>query len=193
MDVRRLHLNSLRSDIGMVFEDSFLFSDSVRANIAYGRPAATDDEIVAAATVASADEFIRALPRGYDTVVGERGLSLSGGQRQRIAIARAILADPGILILDDATSAIDSRTEEAIHDALRDALGSKTVLLIAHRESTLRLADRIVVLDHGRVAEQGTHERADGVERDVSRAAVRARRGCRGRRRPRGASRCSPS
>jgi ATP-binding cassette subfamily B protein len=158
VDVRELRLSSLRRDIGVVFEESFLFSDSVRANIAYGRPDATEDEIVAAAKVAAADDFIRALPRGYDTVVGERGLSLSGGQRQRIAIARAILADPGILILDDATSAIDSRTEESIHEALRGALGTKTVLLIAHRESTLRLADRIVVLGHGRIVEQGTHD-----------------------------------
>jgi ATP-binding cassette subfamily B protein len=158
VDVRGLRLTSLRRDIGVVFEESFLFSDSVRANIAYGRPDATEDEIVAAAKVAAADDFIRALPRGYETVVGERGLSLSGGQRQRIAIARAILADPGILILDDATSAIDARTEESIHEALRGALGTKTVLLVAHRESTLRLADRIVVLDHGRIAEQGTHD-----------------------------------
>jgi ATP-binding cassette subfamily B protein len=158
VDVRDLRLASLRGNIGVVFEESFLFSDSVRANIAYGRPDATEDEIVAAATVAAADEFIRALPRGYDTVVGERGLSLSGGQRQRIAIARAILADPDILILDDATSAIDSRTEETIHESLREALADKTVLLVAHRESTLRLADRIVVLDHGRIAEQGTHD-----------------------------------
>jgi ATP-binding cassette, subfamily B, bacterial len=158
VDVRGLQLRSLRRDIGVVFEESFLFSDSVRANIAYGRPEATEDEIVAAARVAAADDFIRALPRGYDTVVGERGLSLSGGQRQRIAIARAILADPGILILDDATSAIDASTEESIHEALRGALGTKTVLLVAHRESTLRLADRIIVLDHGRIAEQGTHD-----------------------------------
>jgi ATP-binding cassette subfamily B protein len=158
VDVRGLQVKSLRRDIGVVFEESFLFSDSVRANIAYGRPDATEDEIVAAARVAAADDFIRALPRGYDTVVGERGLSLSGGQRQRIAIARAILADPGILILDDATSAIDARTEESIHEALRGALANKTVLLVAHRESTLRLADRIVVLDHGRIAEQGTHD-----------------------------------
>jgi ATP-binding cassette subfamily B protein len=158
IDVRHLRLKSLRSHMGVVFEESFLFSDSVRANIAYGRPSATDDEIEAAARVAAADDFIRALPRGYDTVVGERGLSLSGGQRQRIALARAILADPDILILDDATSAIDARTEEAIHDALREELSGRTVLLIAHRESTLRLADRIVVMDHGRVAEQGTHD-----------------------------------
>ncbi len=158
IDVRGLTLHSLRHEIGVVFEENFLFSDSVRANIAYGRPDASEEDIVAAARVAAADDFIRALPRGYDTVVGERGLSLSGGQRQRVALARAILADPGILILDDATSAIDSNTEGAIHDGLRESFRDKTVLLIAHRESTLRLADRIVVLDHGRILEEGTHE-----------------------------------
>ncbi len=157
-DVRELRLASLRGGIGMVFEESFLFSDSVRANIAYGRPQASDDEVRAAARVAAADGFITDLPRGYDTVVGERGLSLSGGQRQRIALARAVLADPRILILDDATSAIDAGTEQTIHEALLDVLGARTVLLIAHRESTLHLADRVVVLDHGRVVDQGRHE-----------------------------------
>jgi ATP-binding cassette subfamily B protein len=156
-DLRELTLHSLRSRIGVVFEESFLFSDSVRSNIAYGRPDASEEDMIAAARVAQADGFIEALPRGYDTIVGERGLSLSGGQRQRIAIARAILADPGILILDDATSAIDARTEESIHQGLRGALGQRTVLLIAHRESTLHLATRIVVMEDGRVAAEGDH------------------------------------
>jgi ATP-binding cassette subfamily B protein len=156
-DLRELTLHSLRGRIGVVFEESFLFSDSVRSNIAYGRPDASEEDIVAAARVAQADGFIEALPRGYDTIVGERGLSLSGGQRQRIAIARAILADPGILILDDATSAIDARTEESIHEGLRGTLGQRTVLLIAHRESTLHLATRIVVMENGRVVAEGDH------------------------------------
>jgi ATP-binding cassette subfamily B protein len=157
-DVRDVALASLRSQVGMVFEESFLFSDSVRANIAYGKPDATDEQIRAAAAVARADGFIEALPRKWDTVVGERGLTLSGGQRQRIALARAILSDPRILILDDATSAIDARTEEAIHQGLRSVLPGRTTLLVAHRRSTLHLADRIVVIDGGRVVEQGTHE-----------------------------------
>ncbi|RNI20415.1 ABC transporter ATP-binding protein [Flexivirga caeni] len=156
-DLRSVSRHSLRRQVAVAFEESFLFSDSVRANIAYGRPDATDDEIRAAARAAAADDFIQALPQGYDTPVGERGLSLSGGQRQRIALARAILADPRILILDDATSAVDAHTEETIHDALRHVLAGRTTLLIAHRVSTLHLADRIVVLDGGRVAEQGTH------------------------------------
>jgi ATP-binding cassette subfamily B protein len=157
-DLRDLTLRSLRGAIGMVFEESFLFSDTVGANIAYGRPDATDDEVREAAAVAHATSFVDALPKGFDTVVGERGLSLSGGQRQRIALARAILSDPRILILDDATSAIDASTEQSIHDALRGTLEGRTVLLVAHRESTLHLADRIVVLDHGRVVDEGTHD-----------------------------------
>jgi ATP-binding cassette, subfamily B, bacterial len=158
VDVRRVSLSSLRTQVGIVFEDSFLFSDSVRANIAYGRPGATDDQVVAAARAAQADEFVRALPRGYETVIGERGLTLSGGQRQRIALARAILYDPRVLILDDATSAIDAKTEERIHDALRSVMADRTTLLVAHRRSTLHLADRIVVLERGRIVEQGTHD-----------------------------------
>ena len=156
-DLRRVKLHSLRRQIGVVFEESFLFSDSVRANIAYSRPDATDAQIEAAARAAAAHEFIEQLPRGYDTVIGERGLTLSGGQRQRIALARAILADPAILILDDATSAVDPTVEKAIHDALREHMAGRTALLVAHRRSTLELAERIVVLEDGRIVEQGTH------------------------------------
>ncbi len=157
-DVRGIRLGSLRQRVGMAFEDAFLFSESVRDNIAYGAPDATHEQIEAAARAAQAHDFITELPRGYDTVVGERGLSLSGGQRQRIALARAILRDPAILVLDDATSAIDARTEQVIHDALRTVMEGRTVLLVAHRHSTLHLADRIVVLEHGRVVDQGTHD-----------------------------------
>jgi ATP-binding cassette subfamily B protein len=157
-DVRNVALHSLRSQVGVVFEESFLFSDSVRANIAYGRPDATEEEIRAAATVAAAHQFIEDLPRGYDTVVGERGLTLSGGQRQRIALARAVLSRARVLILDDATSAIDSRTEESIHDALRAVAGGRTMLLVAHRRSTLHLADRIIVMERGRIVDSGTHD-----------------------------------
>ncbi|HEX3874014.1 MAG TPA: ABC transporter transmembrane domain-containing protein, partial [Solirubrobacteraceae bacterium] len=157
-DVRDVRLDSLRRQVGVVFEESFLFSDSVRANIAYGRPDASIEDVRAAARVAAAEEFIDELPEGYETVVGERGLTLSGGQRQRIALARAILSDPRILILDDATSAIDARTEETIHDRLREVMADRTTLIVAHRRSTVRLADRIVVLDGGRVADVGTHD-----------------------------------
>ncbi len=157
-DVREVALHSLRSQVGVVFEEAFLFSDSVRSNIAYGRPEASDAEIEAAARVAQAHEFIERLPRGYDSVVGERGLTLSGGQRQRIALARAVLQDPRILILDDATSAVDARTEEAINEGLRTVLAGRTTLLVAHRRSTLHLADRVVVLDEGRIIDEGTHE-----------------------------------
>jgi ATP-binding cassette subfamily B protein len=157
-DVRDVSLHSLRSQIGVAFEESFLFSESVRANIAYGRPDASDTDIEAAARAAGAHDFITALPRGYDTVVGERGLSLSGGQRQRVALARALLYDPRILILDDATSAVDATTEEAIHDALREVMADRTTLLVAHRRSTLHLADRILVMDRGQVVDAGTHD-----------------------------------
>ncbi|HTZ45107.1 MAG TPA: ABC transporter ATP-binding protein, partial [Jatrophihabitans sp.] len=158
VDVRQLRLAELRSAIGMVFEDSFLFSDTVAANIAYGRPDATREQVVAAARAAEADEFIAALPGGYDTRVGERGLTLSGGQRQRIALARALLADPRILLLDDATSAVDPRVEADILATLRQLIAGRTTVLIAHRRSTLALADRIAVLDGGRVADVGTFE-----------------------------------
>ncbi|MFJ9596423.1 ABC transporter ATP-binding protein [Streptomyces virginiae] len=157
-DVRELTYASLRGAIGLVPEDSFLFSDTIRANIAYGHPGATDEQIEAAARAAQADGFVRALPAGYDTKVGEQGLTLSGGQRQRIALARAILTDPRLLLLDDATSAVDARVEHEIHEALRAVMAGRTTLLIAHRRSTLALADRIAVLDRGRLAEIGTHE-----------------------------------
>ncbi|MFI0719963.1 ABC transporter ATP-binding protein [Streptomyces sp. NPDC021224] len=157
VDVRELTFASLRSRIGMVPEDSFLFSDTVRANIAYGHPDATEEQILAATRAAQAHGFISALPDGYDTVVGEQGLTLSGGQRQRVALARAILTDPRLLLLDDATSAVDARVEAEIFDALREVMRGRTTLLIAHRRSTLALADRIAVLDAGRLSDIGTH------------------------------------
>ncbi|MCL3996474.1 ABC transporter ATP-binding protein [Streptomyces lavenduligriseus] len=157
-DVRELTLDSLRAAIGLVPEDSFLFSDTVRNNIAYGRPDATDEEIEAAARAAQADRFISELPDGYDTKVGEHGLTLSGGQRQRLALARALLTDPRLLVLDDATSAVDARVEHEIHEALAQVMRGRTTLLIAHRRSTLNLADRIAVLDGGRLADLGTHD-----------------------------------
>ncbi|MFI1723840.1 ABC transporter ATP-binding protein [Streptomyces sp. NPDC020489] len=157
-DVRELTQDSLRAAIGLVPEDSFLFSDTVRANIAYGRPEATQEEIEKAARAAQADRFIAELPEGYDTMVGEHGLTLSGGQRQRVALARAILTDPRLLVLDDATSAVDAQVEHEIHEALKQVMQGRTTLLIAHRRSTLNLADRIAVLDQGRLADLGTHE-----------------------------------
>ncbi|HET9729571.1 MAG TPA: ABC transporter ATP-binding protein [Acidimicrobiia bacterium] len=158
VDVRDVTLASLRSAIGVVFEDSFLFSDSITANIAFGRPDATMEEVEAAARAAEADEFVRRLPHGYDTVVGEQGLTLSGGQRQRIALARALLSNPRVLLLDDATSAIDARVEEEIHATLRRIARDRTTILIAHRRSTLALADRIVVVDDGAVLDMGTND-----------------------------------
>ncbi|CAA9562962.1 MAG: Heterodimeric efflux ABC transporter, permease/ATP-binding subunit 1, partial [uncultured Thermomicrobiales bacterium] len=159
-DVREVTLASLRGQIGIVLQEALLFSGTVRDNIAYGRPGATDEEVEAAARAAQANEFIRALPQGYATIVGERGVGLSGGQRQRIAIARALLVDPRLLILDDSTSAVDAGTEAAIQEALdrlmRDA--ERTVFVIAQRISTVRDADLILVLDGGRIAARGTHD-----------------------------------
>ena len=157
-DVRDVDLGSLRSEIAFVADDSFLFSDTVAGNIAYARPDATPEQIEAAARRAQAHGFISELPDGYETVVGERGLTLSGGQRQRIAIARALLAEPRILILDDATSSVDARTEAEIKKGLREAMAGRTTFIVAHRLSTISLADEIVVLDHGRIVDRGTHE-----------------------------------
>jgi ATP-binding cassette subfamily B protein len=159
-DVRAVTLASLRSQIGIVLQTSLLFSGSVRDNVAYGRPAATDDEVEAAARAARADEFIRALPEGYGTIIGERGVGLSGGQRQRIAIARALLVDPRLLILDDSTSAVDAETEAAIQESLDRMMreGHRTVFVIAQRISTVRDADLILVLDGGTIAASGTHD-----------------------------------
>jgi ATP-binding cassette subfamily B protein len=157
-DVRSVDVMSLRRAIAVVDDDPFLFSDTVAGNIAYARPDATREEIERAAERAQAAGFIAELPDGYDTRVGERGLTLSGGQRQRIAIARALLADPRILILDDATSSVDASTEREIKAALREVMAGRTTFVIAHRLSTIALADEIVVLEHGRLVARGSHE-----------------------------------
>ncbi len=157
-DVRTVDPSALRAQVAVVNDEPFLFSATVHENIAYARGEASREEVVAAARHAQAHEFIAALPEGYETVVGERGLTLSGGQRQRIAIARALLADPRILILDDATSSIDGSTERQIKRGLEEALAGRTTIVIAHRLSTIALADEIAVLDHGRLVDRGTHE-----------------------------------
>jgi len=156
--VRDVTARSLRSQLGIVPQESFLFSGSVRSNIAFGRPEATDAEVVAAAEAVGADAFIRALPDGYDTEIQERGARLSIGQRQLVAFARALLADPRILILDEATSSVDIPTEARIEQALEALLTHRTSFVVAHRLSTIRRADLIVVLEHGQVIEQGRHE-----------------------------------
>ena len=156
-DVREITVASLRSQIGVVLDEPFLFTASIRENIAYGRPDADLEEIRAAARAANADHFISQLPEGYDTVVGERGYTLSGGQRQRVAIARTLLVNPPILVLDDATSAVDVQVEQEIHEALRVLMEGRTTLIVAHRLSTIGLADRVVLLDGGRIVADGTH------------------------------------
>jgi ABC-type multidrug transport system fused ATPase/permease subunit len=157
-DIREIDVGSLRSEVAFVADDSFLFTASVAENIAYARQGASREEIEAAARRAQADEFIRDLPESYETRVGERGLTLSGGQRQRVAIARALLADPRILILDDATSSVDATTEEAIKSGLGEVMAGRTTFIIAHRLSTVSLADEVVVMDGGRIVDRGTHE-----------------------------------
>ncbi len=158
IDARRLHVDDLRRNIGLVFQESFLFSNTVAANIAFGHPNATMDQVVKAAKIAAAHDFIMQLPQGYETVLGESGNSLSGGQRQRLAIARAVLLEPAILLLDDPTAAIDSETEHEIFEALDRAIAGRTTFIVAHRLSTLRRADFVIVMEGGRIIQQGTHE-----------------------------------
>jgi len=158
VDVRDLSLDELRHSVSIVFEDTFLFNDTVASNIAFARPDAPHDDVEAAARLAGAHDFVVALPDGYDTKVGERGFSLSGGQRQRLALARAILADPRVLVLDDATSAVDPSKEHEIREAMATVMRGRTTIVIAHRPGTIALADTVVLLDGGRVAEVGTHD-----------------------------------
>ena len=158
IDVRNLNLQTLRGNIGIAMQDVFLFSDTIEGNIAYGNPDCTFEQVQAAAKIANADEFIREMPEGYDTIIGERGVGLSGGQKQRISLARAILKDPSIIILDDTTSAIDMETESMIQNELKKIADERTVFIIAHRISSIIHADQILVLDNGRLVERGTHE-----------------------------------
>jgi ABC-type multidrug transport system fused ATPase/permease subunit len=157
LDVRHVLLGSLRRHIGIVPQETFLFSATVRENIAFGRPESSQDEVEKVARMAQAHDFITALPKGYETRIGERGIGLSGGQKQRIALARALLMDPAILILDEATSSVDTETEYVIQLALEDVMASRTSVIIAQRLSTVKMADKVVVLKDGRVAEEGTH------------------------------------
>jgi ATP-binding cassette, subfamily B, multidrug efflux pump len=173
IDIRDLKLSSLRSQVGFVFQETYLFSDTVSANIAYGRPGISDGNIEAAARLAQAHDFIVELPKGYDTMLGERGTTLSGGQRQRLAIARAIVTDPRILVLDDATAAIDSQTEDLIRRGMKLVMAGRTTFVIAHRISTVQRADWVIVIEHGQITQAGTHEdlmATDGHYREVAAA-----------------------
>jgi ABC-type multidrug transport system fused ATPase/permease subunit len=170
VDVRDVTLGSLRRAIGVVSQDPFLFSATVRENIAFGAVDATDEEVRRAAELAQASEFVARLPDGYDTMIGERGITLSGGQRQRIAIARALVVDPRVLILDDATASVDATTEAQIKQGLREVMRGRTTIIIAHRLSTISLADEIVVVDAGTIAARGTHDElvaTSAVYRDI--------------------------
>ncbi|HMB25170.1 MAG TPA: ATP-binding cassette domain-containing protein, partial [Anaerolineales bacterium] len=170
VDVRALDLVTLRKQIGIVLQTSLLFSDTIKGNIAYGCPEATMEEVIAAAKAAQAHEFIKSFTNGYDTIVGERGVTLSGGQRQRVAIARALLMDPRILILDDSTSSVDTQTEKLIQAALDTLMEGRTTFVIAHRLSTVRRADLILVMDGGRIVQRGTHAellRAGGLYKEI--------------------------
>jgi subfamily B ATP-binding cassette protein MsbA len=158
IDVRQLRIAALRAEIGLVTQHTFLFDDTIRANIAYGSGERNLERVVAAAKLANAHDFVSRLPLGYETMVGELGVRLSGGERQRIAIARALLKDAPILILDEATSSLDSEAERSVQEALEHLMANRTTLVIAHRLSTVRRADRIVVIVHGRIAEEGTHD-----------------------------------
>ena len=157
-DIRQVTADSLREQIGLVPQETMLFSTSVMENIRYGRLEATDEEVIEAAKAANAEEFIKELPEGYDTKLGERGLNLSGGQRQRLAIARAILKNPRVLILDEATSALDTESEKIVQDALDNLMVGRTSFVIAHRLSTIFNADQIFVVENGHLREHGTHE-----------------------------------
>ncbi|MEM3166683.1 MAG: ATP-binding cassette domain-containing protein, partial [Candidatus Methanomethylicia archaeon] len=158
IDVKNIKLDSLRRNIGIVHQDIYIFPETIRNNIAYGKPEASMEEIENVAKIAMLHEFISSLPQGYNTIVGERGINLSGGQRQRLAIARTLLIDPKIIILDDSMSNVDAETEKAIYDAVTKHFKGKTVIMITQRPSTMRLADRIIVIDDGRVVEEGKHE-----------------------------------
>jgi ABC-type multidrug transport system fused ATPase/permease subunit len=179
-DIRNVTLPSLRKQIGIVLQNSLLFSDTIQENIAYGRPDTSRAEVIAAAKAAQAHEFITAMPNGYDTAIGERGVTLSGGQRQRVAIARALLLDPRILILDDSTSSVDTQTERKIQQALDRLMEGRTTFIIAQRLSSVRRADQIIVLDHGRIVERGTHAEllaTDGLYREIYELQLRGQEG----------------